>query len=152
MGVVTFRPATEADARWMSPRLRKADRRELIASTGQPPSVTLAMSVAMGDALTGEIDGVPAAILGMPLTSHLPVTGCPWMVGTDDLEKHRVPVARASREVTDEWKKNVHLMVNYVDSRNRQAKVWLRWLGFTLEDARPYGPYGVPFHRFFWVS
>ena len=69
MGTVSFRPATQDDARWMSPRLRKADRQELIASTGNPPSLTLAMSVAMGNAMTGEIDGVPAALLGMPATT-----------------------------------------------------------------------------------
>lgn len=152
MARVAFRGATIDDAVWMAPRLREADRRELIAHTGQHPEGVLRASVAMGGALTGEIDGVPAAIIGCPMVNALPRTGRPWMMGTDLIDEHPVPVGIASREKVEEWKGQVDLMVNYVDSRNRKAVKWLSWLGFTIEEARPLGPFEVPFHRFHWVS
>lgn len=152
MATVTFREAERNDAIWFAEHLREADRREIIASTGQYPLVGLTASIAMGNALTGELDGEPAALIGMPIISSLPVTGVPWMMGTDKIEEHPVPVARASAEIVERWGETVALMVNYVDSRNRRAVEWLQWLGFTIEEARPYGPFDVPFHRFFKVS
>ena len=39
-------------------------------------------------------------------------------------------------------------MFNYVDARHTDAIRWLKWLGFTLHPATPYGPFDLPFHKF----
>lgn len=40
------------------------------------------------------------------------------------------------------------LLTNYVDARNAVSIRWLRWLGFEIEPAAPFGIHGLPFHRF----
>jgi hypothetical protein len=39
-------------------------------------------------------------------------------------------------------------MRNYVDARHARSIRWLKWLGFTIEEARPMGFAGLPFHPF----
>lgn len=148
---VSFRSASAEDAKWFAPRLRAADRQEIIAATGETPDLTLRASVAMGDAMVGMVDDEPVALLGFPMMSLLPTTIRPWMVGTDQVEAHDRAVARASYEMVNLHRRRCDVMVNHVDGRNLKAIKWLGWLGFTIEEARPHGPYGVPFHRFFWV-
>jgi hypothetical protein len=149
--MIEFREGTREDASWFAERLREADRREIIASTGQHPLVTLMTSQALGNCYVAEHDGVPVAIFGMPIVTRLPRVGVPWLLGTDDLDKVRMAFGRESLEVVETWKEEVDEMVNYVDSRNRISVKWLQWLGFVVEEAVPHGPYGVPFHKFTWT-
>lgn len=150
--MIEFREATRQDAVWFAGRLREADRREIIASSGQHPIVTLMVSQALGRCYVAEHDGVPVAIFGLPLVSQLPRVGVPWLLGTDDLNNVRLAFGRESREIVEGWKSEVDQMVNYVDSRNKASISWLEWLGFSVDDPEPHGPYGVPFHRFWWAS
>lgn len=147
---IVFRQPIPGDVSWIASRLREADRRELIASTGEDPAVALAASMALGSCLVAECDREPVAVLGLPVISLLPKTGIPWMVGTDWLDEHPAVFGRYSSVIIDNWMSRVDRMSNYVDSRNVKAIDWLSWLGFDIEEAEPHGPYGVPFHKFTW--
>lgn len=147
---ILIRDVQIEDVPWMAARLRKLDRQELIASTGQDPVVALAASAKMGNCWVAEYEGEPVAILGLPVVSQLPVTGIPWMLGTDWLDENGLTFGRVSVDIVGGWMDSVDYMVNHVDSRNRKAVEWLEWLGFDIEEAVPFGPYGVPFHKFTW--
>lgn len=148
--MIEFREGTRDDAIWFAGRLREADKRELIASSGQDPIVMLMASQAMGNCFVAEHEGVPVAIFGLPIVSQLPKVGIPWLLGTDKLDDLRISFGLESIHMVELWREQVDQMVNFVDSRNRKSIEWLQWLGFDVEEAVPHGPYGVPFHRFSW--
>ena len=50
--------------------------------------------------------------------------------------------------MVDGWRQEFPYMFNYVDVRHKEAIRWLKWLGFTLNEPTPYGPFGLPFHKF----
>ena len=44
--------------------------------------------------------------------------------------------------------KTYRVLTNYADARNTTAIRWLRWLGFNILPAIPFGLDGLPFHPF----
>jgi RimJ/RimL family protein N-acetyltransferase len=38
---------------------------------------------------------------------------------------------------------------NYVHAENKASVRWLKWLGFTMDEAAPYGPRGENFIHFY---
>ena len=44
--------------------------------------------------------------------------------------------------------KDYSLLINFVDARHGVAIRWLKWLGFKVFPAKPFGPDKLPFHRF----
>ena len=58
--------------------------------------------------------------------------------------------ARGSVKVMNWFKSAYPKLRNHVDARNSSAITWIKWLGFTVEKAVPYGPDGVLFHPFHW--
>ena len=149
--MIEIREATQRDAVWFAPRLRRSDRLEVIASTGRAPIVALMASVAMGNSFVAEHEGEPVAVFGMPIISHLPRFGIPWLMGTDKLDDIKLTFGMTSRRIVDGWMEQADVMENFVDSRHYKAVNWLEWLGFDMSEAIPHGPYGVPFHRFSWT-
>jgi hypothetical protein len=149
--MIEIREATQQDAVWFATRLRAADKREVIAATGKSPIVALMASVAMGNSFVAEHDGEPVAVFGLPIISHLPRFGVPWLMGTDTLDDISVTFGRTSVDIIESWMEQVDEMANYVDSRHYRAVKWLQWLGFSMGEAEPHGPYGVPFRRFTWT-
>jgi hypothetical protein len=97
---------------------------------------------------TGTVDGVPACILGVEIVSKLTLTGRPWLLGTGAVEDHALPFLRRSRFCLDAMLAIAPELENYVDARNAVSIAWLRWLGFSIDPAEPYGALGRPFHRF----
>lgn len=97
---------------------------------------------------TSLVDGEPATIGGVSAVTLLGDIGIPWMLATTRID--RVP-----RQVLVEGRRHVGYMLerysqlsNWVDARNQRAVRWLARLGFRIHEPQPYGPYGMPFHRF----
>lgn len=143
-------PATVEHALYLIPRLRQADKDEIWAAHGVEPrwGVLASLAVSRDTSYTGLADGEPICLYGVAQPSLLVLAGRPWMVGTDDVPKHSLKFLRESREVVRQMKEKFPFMFNYVDARHADAIRWLRWLGFTVADAAPYGPDKLPFHRF----
>lgn len=74
--------------------------------------------------------------------------GMPWMVGSDELAHHGKTLVSRGRHYVGLMHEEYRFLVNRVDSRNKAAKRWLRRIGFVLYPPEPYGPDGLPFHRF----
>jgi hypothetical protein len=129
--------------------VRPEDRAELWAAGCIGPAEAMEKSLARSScAWTGFVEGVPVAMFGVCPGSIITGTGIPWMIGTNLLDRHaRTLMVRSKRHI-QRMAQGFDRLENYVDSRNVKAVRWLAWLGFTILDPVPMGPFGVPFHRF----
>lgn len=142
-------PATLEHAEAMAPNLRECDRQEIWAASRQLPRDSLRHAVmASSCAWTGMVDDDIACMFGVVPQSLMSGSGFVWMLGTPLVEKHAVMFLRRNRAKVAEMASQFPYLHNYVDARNETAIRWLRWLGFTIHDAEPYGALGLPFHHF----
>jgi hypothetical protein len=142
-------PASIDHIESMLPHIREADIVELWAANRVTPEDALLIGIGIStEAWTGLIDGKPVCIFGVAPASMLGGIGVPWMVGTADIDKHAKAFLRRCKSYVKQMLRLYNYLVNYVDSRNTRAIAWLRWLGFTIYDAAPYGFDQAPFHRF----
>lgn len=149
MAEILIRPATADDVTDLAPRLRQADCDEVWASHRSKPEESLARSLRLStQAWAGLADGRPICLWGVAPASLINRIGVPWLLGSDDIETHQVAFLRRSRPMVGEMMETYAVLSNWVDARNRVSMRWLRWLGFTLFPAQPFGPDGLPFHRF----
>ena len=141
-------PATAAHIEEMLPRVRAADVQEFDALGWSPRRVLETGLKTSTFSCAGLVNGRVITIFGVAPGSMIGGNGIPWLVGTDDLQRYQRTFLRRCRNVVNAMLTVYPYLENYVDERNRVAKAWLHWLGFTLEEARPYGIAGLPFHRF----
>lgn len=141
------------DIVWVARHMREADAQEVRASHDNDPLDALKYAVyGSEEAYTAFIDDEPVAIFGVAGGSVMTPFVSPWMLGTTKLEKHKKEILRESREVMRAWRSEYTRMENFVDARNKVSVRWLKWLGFSIQDAEPYGPFDMPFHRFTWEA
>lgn len=133
----------------MLEHIRQADIDELWSANRVTPEDALTIGIKVStEAWSGLVDGKPVCIFGVAPASMLGGIGVPWMVGTSEVDKHAKAFLRRNKPYVKQMLTLYNYLVNHVDSRNTRAVSWLRWLGFTICDAAPYGFEGVPFHRF----
>jgi hypothetical protein len=142
-------PAGVDDALRVAAHCRDADRAEFLAASGRTPEEVVRDGLADSVmAFTGWAGEDPVCVFGVATWSLVAGVGIPWMVGTDQLPRHSRALLRTSRPAVELMHARFPELVNYVDARNVAAIRWLRWLGFKVEPAAPYGVAGLPFHRF----
>jgi len=75
------------------------------------------------------------------------------MLGSEELNMPRVgnEVGKRSRYYVLEMKRHFQRLENYVDARQKRSIRWLKWCGFTVENPKPWGTLGLPFHQF-WME
>lgn len=72
--------------------------------------------------------------------------GVPWLISTNAIEQYRRSfLIECDREVAA-MRQRHQVLINYTDARYTKALRWLRWLGFHMHDAIPYGANGELFH------
>lgn len=140
-------PATLEHAASIAANIREADREELRLLGWEPGRVLRLSLAASFIAWTGTVNGVPICMFGVAPGGFIG-EGRPWMIGARDLDRHAMIFLRRCKGQVEEMLSITSLMVNYVHTENRRAIQWLRWLGFEIEEAQPYGPFEAPFHRF----
>ena len=142
-------PATADHIEFIADHMREADVEEVWASAQLQPLEALRLSVMVSEqALTGTADGEPICIFGCGRKSLLDTTGIPWLLGTDKIDRHAKGFMQRNKTIIKEWMERYELLENWVDSRNTKSVAWLRWLGFEIQEASPYGAFGLPFHHF----
>lgn len=99
----------------------------------------------------GTIDGRPVCVFGVVRWSTLSMTGTPWLLATDEFEEEGLAIVKLSKTYSNLMKKRFRLLQNFVDVRQEKSIKWLKWIGFTIEPAEPFGVLGMPFHRF-WMK
>jgi len=142
-------PATIADAEALAPIMRLADCEEVWAAAGLDPLDGLRVSLASSvSAWCWRIDGQPACLFGVSAESILSGTGIPWLLSSHLLPRQQLAFLRYGRVFINTMLMLFPCLCNWVDARYLVSVKWLRWLGFTVFPAEPYGPFGMPFHRF----
>ena len=134
----------------MAVNMRHADREEAYAQTGAHPAFGVGASYGSATiAWAGLVDGQVACVFGVSPADEIDgKVGHPWMIGSPLVEKHQKRFLRECREYVDAMLGLYPVLENYVDVRNTTAIRWLRWLGFDILEARPYGPYKMMFYLF----
>ena len=128
--------------------MRQADRNEVWAARAMLPMEALSKSVDNSDcANTVLYENRPAAIVGVGLSEQ--GKNVIWMLGTKDVDENKKSVLRLSAEYVTNLKQRYDYLCNYVDARHSNIS-WLQWLGFTVMESTPYGPFRMPFHYFYW--
>lgn len=142
-------PATAAHIEEIIPQVRQADIAEFLATNGWDARRVLETGLRTSTfACAGLVNGEVIAIFGVAPASMLGGSGIPWLVGTDALVKYQRTFLRRCGKVVNAMLTAYPYLENYVDARNHTARVWLHWLGFTIDNPKPYGIQGIPFHRF----
>lgn len=143
-----IRDVTPEDLDWLAPRLRAGDRAEAEAMSGMGAREALRFSVKVSrETWIAEVAGEPLAIFGIAGAYTSPVAR-PWMVGTDAIGCYKLSFMRFSRALVADWRGRFDVLENWVDARHLESVRWLGWLGFTLDEPKPFGPFKMPFHRF----
>lgn len=133
----------------MSPHVREADRRELWAGWRSRPEDSLRHGVERSShCFTAFVNLQPICMVGVVPESLLGATGVVWLIGTDALEDHQLGFLRRCRPHLGKIRSMYSYLHNYVSAENAAALRWLKWLGFTVQPAQPFGPDGAAFHHF----
>ena len=93
---------------------------------------------------------VPAAILGVQDSVLGPQFGSIWMLGTEDIAKHKVTFLKRCKPFLTELydKTGKECFYNYTYSENKLHHAWLKWLGFKFIREVELPPYGFSFIEF----
>ncbi len=90
----------------------------------------------------------PLAVMGLVKKGTLSNTGVPWLLASNTAMLHRKSFLLESPPVIQEMLNVCPNLVNWVHSDNIASIRWLRWLGFTIDPAKPVNSNGDLFHRF----
>ena len=151
--MIMLAPADYEHALMLAPSVRRADIDELWDGYRVTPLEAMASSIkASFQSWAGTVDGEPIAVAGVYQPDRLKRSGHPWMIGSKHLERKdlRREFLVTSKDILCIMLESFDYLENHVDARNTKAISWLKWLGFTVEEAKPFGPDGLPFHHF-WM-
>lgn len=141
--------ATIAHAEFIAPRMRDADVDECWASSRLKPFDALVLGMQSTRACwTGLYKREPFCMFGVVRSTSDKDVGIVWLLATDRINECSREFLRQNGYYVQAMRSQFKLLMNVVDDRNRQAKRWLEWLGFEMEEAMPYGPDKLPFRQF----
>lgn len=125
--------ATTRHALMMSPHLREADRREMMALGFNPICGLIDMVERSTVAWAGVEDGMPFAMGGAHVPNLLGNVAYPWMWTAHPAERLARHVLRFSRGFLDDLRGQYGRLETYVDPEYAGARRLLRSIGFTEE-------------------
>lgn len=148
-GVVAIRTATMADAAFIGPRLREADRTEIELAYGIDPKQAVIDSLKGAHlAFCWTRHGNPVGIVGVNEESWLSDRGCLWCVATNDLDQMVKTFQKCSKPIRNIMLDQFPVLYNWIHVENTVFLKWSRWLGARVEDPKPYGVQQKPFCYF----
>ena len=146
---VEIRPVTQDELLYLLGNMRKADWDEVEAAAGDVRAALLDGAEASLWVDACLINGELACVFGVaPLRGLLGKQAAPWMLGTPLIDKHPSVLISESRKYVARMLSQYPHLFNCVDARNKRSIRWLKWLGFTIHPAAPYGVAQLPFHLF----
>lgn len=147
--MLTIRNSVAEDADFLAPRLREADREEIIASGSPIHLEALKAGLGWGKlSLTGVDElGYPVTMFGSSTHPVDPCVGVVWAMATDEIKHHAKSFLGPSREWVETLNRRHPVLMNYTDCRNEEHHRWLKWCGFIFIN-KVTGPTGLPFFEF----
>ena len=143
-----FRLTTLEDIKYLAPRLRVADKREILASVGQAPYDVLLKSF-YNSTLCFTIvnpNNEPVGIFGVGDAGN--GVGGIWAMATDDLQKIKITFLKECKEIVNLFNNKYKILWNYVDCRNSLHIKWLKWCGFIFINKQRRGVLNKNFYEF----
>ena len=143
-----FRLATLKDIKYLAPRLRYEDKREILSNSGSTPFEALYFSYKYSDISFTIINSKnePVAIFGINNAGNN--VGAIWFVATDRLKDIQFSFLRQNKKVIDFLNTKYKILWNFVDCRNSLHIKWLKWCGFKFINKQKYGVLNKPFYEF----
>jgi len=142
-------PATIEHCHQMAPHMRKDDVDEIWALCAMKPLEALLYSVQDSkEAFTAVLpdNEVPVLMFGLGGKANvLDKRRSIWLLGTPQISK----IKRQFIKESEEYFKTLaagETVYNYVMPQNRASLSWLKMLGFSIMEAKPYGWLGKPYH------
>jgi hypothetical protein len=114
--------------------MREIDKLEAAAFGHTPKSALrhgMAHSVLPQTAL---VDGVPVAMFGVVAVNLIEGHGRPWLLGTDALVQHGLPLCVGARRYLKAQSAVFRLLDNWIAEDNLVARLWLSRLGFSFDQ------------------
>lgn len=148
---ISIVPATPVHIAAMARRARQIDRVEAYYQTGRTLPDALAYAARISSEIwAGRVDGDLVALWGVGAIQPLSGIGAPWLVATDRLNDVAIPFLRRNKANLDRLRQSYDVLRNVVYAENTSAIRWLKWMGFKMQDPRPFGPLNKPFRQFEW--
>ena len=146
---IEIRDVEPGDIDMLVANMREHDIQEVNAATRMGIENAVKTSVNLSTySKTGLVNDELVCIWGVCPISLLSSSGSPWMLGTDLIKQKQRIFLRRSKPWLDDIRKDYRYLENLVDERNVMSIKWLKWLGFEMDEAEPYGIHGEPFHKF----
>ena len=143
-----IRGATDDDAIQLAPIMRDLDRKEVWAASAKTPLEALRAGLQTADvAHTAFADEIPFGMFGVSPYSLLSNTASPWLLCSKDVEIHQKELLRWSKRVAFSWLDSYSILINYIDARHLPGLRWASWVGFSISEPFPFGPFKKLFHR-----
>jgi len=143
------RPAILADALQLAPKMRKADREEILASHGKTPLESLVVPFTYEKARSYTIIGTAKeGVIGMFGVSPTkdPEYGIAWLLSSEILFKHTKQFIKECPYWVSKMSQGYTYIYNWVDRRNWKSLKWLQYLGFEAkEEIKQFGVGKLPF-------
>ena len=148
--MLMFRKPTDSDIRYVADHMRAADAREVKASHNSSPLGALRNSIRLSSHISCcLVNDVPVCIFGVTPWSILTGTASPWLLGTDEIQRHRKIFVTETRQGVKDMLTLYPYLVNWVHCDNVASISWLRGMGFQFDEPEPYGVRGELFRRFY---
>ena len=139
-----FRLTTIEDLKFLAPRLRYEDKREVLDSVGLTPYQALTDGFNLSQICLTIVDtkNIPVGMFGVS------EDGAIWLLATPDIKRIRFSFLRESRKVVNLLNHKYKILWNFVDCRNELHLRWLKWCGFKFLRKINYGVNQKPFYEF----
>ena len=142
------RDATVDDAVALAPRMRQADIDECVAmGFGAEDALITSVRASMMP-MAGLVNGEVVCLFGVGSVGMFATSGAPWLLGSIALDRRRFTLIKMARQWIDYQLSIYPLLENWVDARNNKSIKLVRWLGFEIDDPKPFGVDGEMFRRF----
>jgi len=143
-----FRLSTLDDIKYLAPRLRFEDKREILSNSGLTPYEALYFSYIHSDISFTVVNkkNEPVAIFGVNDVGNN--VGAIWLLATNDLATAQISFLRQCRDVVKVFNTKYKILWNFVDCRNSLHIKWLKWCGFKFINKQKYGVLNEPFYEF----
>lgn len=147
--MVEFKKPTQEMIQFIADNMRQDDVDEVLAASNLTPFDAITKGIELSDMTSvAVINGDIVAVMGVVKTSVLGCNGVPWLLGTTHVSKHYREFLGSSRSVLNAMINVCPNLVNHVYVKNTVSIRWLKWLGFKIEEAKPFGVNGELFHKF----
>jgi hypothetical protein len=147
---VKVRAVEPSDLVYLAEHLREQDVAELRAAGHTDIHAALVRSVAMSnETFVAVANGKPVAVFGCAEHgSLLAKDGVPWLLGTQEIVKHRRVLQRWARGYITDLLGRYPRLFNAVHAENTVSVRWLKALGFDLHPPVAVPPHGAMFQMF----